>query len=84
MKFFFCRIITKEAKRARKVADLAKVGSIECLENISIVVTKLHASGKMSVATIEALLRQRLRRMPKKTTKSCCDISQLCCNTIQD
>ena len=74
----------KEEKLARKATKMGKIGSAECRDNFSIVATKLQASGRTSFATIQALSRQRLRRIPKKTTKCFHDIPQLCRETIQD
>ena len=53
----------KEAKRARKAANLAKAGSAECHDNLNIVVKKLKEISRKSVATIKAFSRQILRRI---------------------
>ena len=56
------------AKEA-KLAKMTNAESAECLDNFSIVSTTLEPSGKMNVTTIKTLSRQRLRRMPEKTTE---------------
>ena len=73
----------KEAKRERKATDLAKVGSTECRDNFNIVAKKLKAISKKSVATIETLSRQMLKRIPRRITEDCCGISKSCRDTVQ-
>ena len=52
---------------------MAKVESAKCRDNSSFVAIKPKESGRMNVATIEALSQHILRRMPEKKTELCRD-----------